>query len=162
VWTPISFGDSSRGYYDPAADRQAIINDYDNAIHFNSRIFWTNLISETLSPKTIYVYTSDHGQTLGENGAVASHCGPGKNEATVPLFIIADPGLSVSADTTYPAAHVNIFATLLDLMDFPETSRSYSYAPSLLKAKGSDSVPRSYFVGDLHSSTFGQKYPYDE
>lgn len=162
IWLPVSSGDDKSATYESGDDREALINNYNNAIHYNSQSFFTSLLSEGLAENTFYVYTSDHGQTLRENGAVASHCSNTKSEAIVPLFIIAEPQKLSATDTNFKASHSNIFATLLDLMDFPENERKYNYALSLFKAKAADSQPRFYFVGSLYSSEFGGKYLYDE
>lgn len=61
----------------------------------------------------------------------------------VPLFMIGKLGNEI--DTKFKAAHDNIFATLLDLMNYPEALRNRAYAISLMKAKESDSRER-YFV----------------
>ena len=160
-FSPVSDGDNSRGYYDLSVSREAMINDYDNAIRFNSDVFFENLAGEKLPKNTFFVYTSDHGQTLRENGATVSHCSNTKPEAVVPLFIVAEPEILPEIDTGFKAAHSNIFATLLDLMKFPESERKPDYAVSLFKAAAADSQPRFYFSGDLHNPVFGQKYLFD-
>ena len=137
------------------------MNSYDNALLYNLQSFFSPLVEQGLPDKTVIIYTSDHGQTLGENGALVSHCSTTRNEAVVPLFVIGDDVRITSADTSYKAAHQNLFATLLDLMNVPNDVCGYSYAPSLLAARGNDSAPRSYYAGDLHSSAFGQSYPFD-
>lgn len=162
VFSPVSAGDNSRGYYDLSISREAMINDYDNAIRFNSDSFFENLVGENIPQNTFFIYTSDHGQTLRENGATVSHCSNTKPEAVVPLFILAEPQILPEVDTKFKAAHSNIFATLLDLMKFPESERKNVYAVSLFKAKAADSQPRFYFAGDLHNPVFGQKYLFDE
>lgn len=162
IWLPISSGDDTTAFYSSNIDRETLINTYDNAIRYNSVSFFTALLGEGLAKNTFYVYTSDHGQTLRENGATASHCSNTKSEAIVPLFIIADPQNLPEVDTNFKASHSNVFAALLDLMNFPESERKYNYALSLFKAKAADSQPRFYFVGDLHDSGFGGKYLYDE
>ena len=161
IYLPVADADDSRGYYDLNVSREAIVNDYDNAVRYNSNIFFTNLVGEQIGNDTFFVYTSDHGQTLRENGKIVSHCSDSKPEATVPLFVVAAPENLPAADTAFKAAHSNIFATLLDLMNFPENERKYDYAVSLFKAKAADSQPRFYFSGDLHNDTFGGKYLYD-
>ncbi len=160
VWSATNISDDSTAFYDKNVSQESLINSYDNALLYNSESFFNNLLSQNLSANTFYVYTSDHGQTLLENGAIASHCSDTKPEAIVPLFIIGN--LQNQVDTKYRASHSNIFATLLDLMNFPESERKFSYATSLFKAKESDSKPRFYYTGDLHSTSFGGKRQFDE
>lgn len=162
VWTPTSQGDHYTGWYRNNSDNSTIVNNYDNAIRFNSQKFFSTLFINGVAKDTFYVYTSDHGQTLSENGEKVSHCSDAKSGATVPLFIIANPETISVADTAYKATHSNIFATLLDLMNFPENKRKYNYALSLLKAKAVDSQPRFYYSGNLYNENSGRKYLYDK
>ncbi len=113
---------------------------------------------ETLA-NTTFVYTSDHGQTLSENGETWPQTGPTRNEARVPIFIIQADHLKV--DTTYKASHQNLFATLLDLMKVPQENRRFPYAVSLLQATASLSQPRYYIVGDINSRLRSWLYNFD-
>ncbi len=86
------------------------------------------------------VYTADHGvpyypQTDAEWWTAAG----------VPLLMLGD--LRPAVATSYRASHINLFATLLDLMGFPETERPFSYGRSLVAARGSDRDPRLVFAG---------------
>jgi lipid A ethanolaminephosphotransferase len=160
VWQPALYGADDSGFYG-SVDHDQLVNSYDNALLYNLQSFFSPLVEPGIPDGTVIVYTSDHGQTLGENGAVVSHCSTTRNEAVVPLFVIGGDARLTSADASYKASHENLFATLLDLMNIPDTARQYPYAVSLLKAHGDDSTPRSYYAGDLHSSSFGQSYPFD-
>lgn len=161
-WTPVSDDAGSRGRYDPqATERSLIVNDYDNAVRFNSESFFRALLESGVPKNTVFLYTSDHGQTLGENGSRVSHCSNSKPEAAVPLFIIADSASAPPVDADYKASHANIFPTLLDLMGFPKSERRASYALSLFEARAKDSQPRFYFVGDLHGGAGSGKYAFD-
>jgi glucan phosphoethanolaminetransferase (alkaline phosphatase superfamily) len=124
----------------------AFINSYDNAIKYNLDNFFKNLASDynKLPNETVIIYTSDHGQTLSEDGLKYSHCGNNPKEAIVPLFMLGN--LETKVDTSFKASHANLLATMLDLMHYPEQMRKHDYAISLLKAKASDSKER-YFVG---------------
>lgn len=137
-------------------------NNYDNAVLFNSQSFFINLFAGGIAADTFYIYTSDHGQNLGENGKPLTHCSTSKNEANVPLFIVADPQIMPETDTSFKASHSNIFATLLDMMNFPENERRQPYSISLFKAKASDSVPRFYFEGNLNSRFSNGLHTFDE
>lgn len=149
--------------YTPEIDGNELKRQYDEAIKYNSESFFTELIKNIdFSQNTIFIYTSDHGQTLREAGATASHCSHTKPEAGVPLFLLSSPENLPEVDTNYKASHANILATLLDLMKFPDDKRKYNYAISLLKAKPIDSRPRFYYVGDLHNTVEGRKYAFDD
>jgi len=58
-------------------------------------------------------------------------------------FIIE--GDTTGPDTNFRPMHANIFATVLDLMNYPDNLRSHPYAISLLRARTTDSVDR-YFI----------------
>jgi glucan phosphoethanolaminetransferase (alkaline phosphatase superfamily) len=140
------------------------INSYDNAIKYNLETFIRILDSSRQRSQTFIVYTSDHGQTLGEHGERYTHCGQSPittqpTEANVPLFLIAP--VPILLDTQYRASHANIFATLLDLMNFPKSERRYLYAPSLLDAKRTDSQPRYFYVGGLDQRVFSGPVLFD-
>jgi glucan phosphoethanolaminetransferase (alkaline phosphatase superfamily) len=150
VWLPTGVDDDASAFYSQKTDVEKLRNDYDNALLYNSQSFFKNLVAENLNQNTFFVYTSDHGQTLMENGETVSHCSNTRNEAAVPLFIISNSSLLTNADTNFRASHANIFATLLDLMDYPADKIKNDYSISLLKAKENDSQPRSYYFGDLH------------
>lgn len=135
-------------------------DNYDNAIFYNSESFFQPLVGNELPAETVFVYTSDHGQSLQPN--LAPHAGDSKNEALVPIFVIGKDERLAFADTNYAASHRNLFATLLDLLGFPKEFRAQQYAPSLLEAKSKDSKPRTFFVGNLSGAFGGKKMIFDE
>lgn len=128
--------------------RQAVINTYDNALCLTLNPFFEKLLPEMACPdRTIILYTSDHGQAFGEGGHYF-HGGSEKTMATVPLLLISSQALD--CDTRFRASHFNLFATMLDLMGFPEKERACGYEPSLLGARQGEGGPRRYFTGPLH------------
>lgn len=143
AWKPSS---TEVSYDALASDREAFINTYDNAIKYNLDSFFRVLTSDhdPLPNNTVIIYTSDHGQTLNEDGERRSHAGRTLKEAEVPLFILGETGTKV--DTGFRAEHANIFATLLDLMNYPPELRRHPYAVSLLKATASSSADRFFIV----------------
>ena len=153
-WTPVLQGTE----HDPA-QRVGLVNAYDNGLRYNLEGFFRALLDgSTVLDRSTILYTSDHGQTLAEHGETYPHYGASRNEARVPLLMIAKERYAV--DTRYRASHSNIFATLLDLMGFPEPERQERYALSLLRATEADSRPRHYFVGPLDGGGAGYK-PFD-
>ena len=113
--------------------------------------------------RNLLIYTSDHGQTLSEHGERYTHCGTSVDtaptEANVPLFIISREPLTV--DTGFRASHANLFATQLDLMNYPKSERRHQYAISLLEARSSDSKTRYFWVGDLYEKAFNTRLAFD-
>lgn len=134
---------------------ERVKNAYDNGIHYNVDSFFKKLLpnGEEDLENAIYLYTSDHGQTLFEGGIDWLHCNYTIQEASVPLLILGK--LPHEVDTAYPAGHSNLFATLLDLMNIPDEARLHAYAPSLLRARAADRSDRYYYSGD------GQKMNFD-
>ncbi|MEM9773629.1 MAG: sulfatase-like hydrolase/transferase [Chloroflexota bacterium] len=123
-------------------------NAYDNGLAYNSETFFTRLLrDESILDNTVILYTSDHGQNLGEDEDNWSHCGDSKWEVQVPLFIIGT--VPTTIDPSFKAHHFNIFSTLLDLMDVPNDLRTQNYPISLFEATFADSAPRYYLTGYL-------------
>ena len=56
--------DSMPADYDPSIDEKAIAKLYDASIAYNIGSFFSTLLASGPAPDTIYIYTSDHGQTL--------------------------------------------------------------------------------------------------
>jgi glucan phosphoethanolaminetransferase (alkaline phosphatase superfamily) len=142
-------------YEIPPADQiNAVVNSYDNSLRYNLDGFFTKLANDyaNLPNNTVIVYTGDHGESFFENGR-AGHGGDTVGEAEVPLFML---GLSDrNVDTAFKASHHNLFATLLDLMNYPEELRNVNYSISLFKARSADSRPRFFNPGP------GKKVPFD-
>jgi glucan phosphoethanolaminetransferase (alkaline phosphatase superfamily) len=137
-----------------------LIDSYDNALLFNVDGFMRRLIPDLdrfreTTERTVYIYTSDHGQSLLENGAQSLHCGKTKPEARVPLIIIGKLGKPV--DNSYRASHSNILPTILDLMAVPDHLRAHPYNVSLLSATKEQSQERFYFNGQTN-----EVFKYDE
>jgi lipid A ethanolaminephosphotransferase len=141
---------------DPAG-REKLVNTYDNGIRFQVDEFFRELVSETTNQNYVVLYTSDHGQTLAEQGQIYTHLKPDKVIVDVPAFFVFGrqydkkesltgicPGIRVS--------HLNNFATLLDLMDVPMSLRVRSYDKSIFSLTAEDNRERYYMSGSLHGS----------
>ena len=148
IWTP----QWTSGSWD-ARRTLEIVNSYDNALRYNLEAFFRRLFPGLEIPEdTIFIYTADHGESLAEHGEEVAHCGLGRQEAMVPLIMFGYQGPPL--DTNFRASHQNLFATLLDVMGVPESSRMRTHARSLLRAAAADSRPRFFFGADL-----GQRQP---
>lgn len=138
-----------------------LINSYDNGVRYNVESFFQILLKDqSLLENTTIVYTSDHGQNLGEVQGQASHCGRSKYEVQVPILLIGN-NLPDKIDTNFKAHHMNIFSTVLDLMSVPSEMRVVNYPLSLLQATEKDSTKRYYMAGDENIFT-GNVTPYDD
>ena len=143
VWQPVYHFQEQ--YEIPPADKlQAVVNSYDDSLKYNLDEFFKKLAPDYahLPNDTVIVYTGDHGESFYENGK-AGHGGETPGEAEVPLFILGMPQLK--PDLSFKASHHNLFATLLDLMSYPEELRpAGEYSISLFKATSNDSKPRFF------------------
>lgn len=135
---------------------ELVINAYDNGIRFNVDNFFEHLLlgRSIIPPDIIYIYTSDHGQTLFENNESWLHCNFTKREASVPMLILGH--LDKAVDTTYQASHSNILPTILDLMNVPLSNRVQKYNKSLLTATSEDSKNRQFTDGAYRINDFDQ------
>ena len=86
---------------------------------------------------TIFIYTSDHGESLGEHGLWHKN-NLYDGAARVPLIMMG-PSIPKGARVTSPVGHVDVVATLLEWAKIkqPPELRGYSLAP-LLKGKSDD------------------------
>jgi glucan phosphoethanolaminetransferase (alkaline phosphatase superfamily) len=155
LWQPVMKASES---LDPSpAGREKLVNTYDNGIRFQVDEFFRLFVSETTNQNYAILYTSDHGQTLAENGQVYTHMKPDKEIVDVPDFLVSGerydkkelldgiaPGIRVS--------HLNNFATLLDLMGVPISLRVRPYDKSIFSLTAEDNRVRYYMSGSLHGS----------
>ncbi|MBA4373467.1 MAG: hypothetical protein C0402_11480 [Thermodesulfovibrio sp.] len=154
IWRPVM--EASEPIDTSAAGREKLVNTYDNGIRFQVDEFFRVFVSETKNQNYILLYTSDHGQTLAEQGQVYTHMKPDAVIVDVPEFLVLGerygrrnllagipPGVRVS--------HLNNFATLLDLMAVPMSLRVRPYETSIFSLAGENSK-RYYMTGSLHGS----------
>ena len=155
VWKPVL---GATEPIDPSpTGREKIVNTYDNGIRFQVDEFFRRFVSDTTNQNYVILYTSDHGQTLAEDGQVYTHGKPDKVIVDVPEFLVVGerydkkgalagirPGIRVS--------HLNNFATLLDLMNVPMSLRVRSYDKSLFSLTAEDNRERYYMSGSLQGS----------
>ena len=86
---------------------------------------------------TIFIYTSDHGESLGEHGLWYKN-NLYDGAARVPLIMMG-PGIPKDKRVKNPVGHVDVVETLLEWANIerPPELRGYSLAP-LLKGKSGD------------------------
>ncbi|MFO0553907.1 MAG: sulfatase-like hydrolase/transferase [Polyangiaceae bacterium] len=107
----------------PIAERRAR---YENAIHATDKAlagFFERFREQPSAARTVILYTSDHGESLGENGTIGHTISLFESEVHVPGYWFADEGTLPSearrnleehrALATY---HLDIAPTLLDVM----------------------------------------------
>lgn len=101
----------------PAADRQALIDGYDNSLSYlDAQIARLVKVLKT-SPagkNTIILITADHGEAFGEHGAYQHGNDLHREEIHVPL-IVCGAGIPAGKRIAPPVAIRKLFATVIDL-----------------------------------------------
>jgi len=101
----------------PAADRQALMDGYDNSLaYLDSQIgrLVKFLKSTPAGKNTIFLITADHGEAFGEHGAYQHGNDLHREEIHVPL-IVYSPGIPAGKRIAPPVAIRKLFATVIDL-----------------------------------------------
>lgn len=155
IWKPVM--EASEPIEASAGGREKLVNTYDNGIRFQVDEFFRVFVSETTNRNYVILYTSDHGQTLAQDGQTYSHMKSDSVIADVPAFLVSGdqygkkdllagilPGIRIS--------HLNNFATLLDLMGTPMSLRVRPYEKSIFSLTADDNRERSYMSGSLHGT----------
>lgn len=105
------------GHALPAADRQALINGYDNSLAYLDaqigRLVHT-LESSPAGKNTIFLITADHGEAFGEHGAYQHGNDLHREEIHVPL-IVCGAGIPAGKRIAPPVPIRKLFATAIDL-----------------------------------------------
>ncbi len=140
-------GQNIEGPFVPASeakhDRTAHFNGYKNAVLKSDRAIADMLSAIQTAPfgaRTVVVYTSDHGEAFWEHGQGCEHgCSVFDEEIRVPTWIDAPPNTlsddeltALHSAKTTPIFHVDLAATLLDLLGLWETSGVAPYRRFML------------------------------
>ncbi len=90
---------------------------------------WNELEQTGQLENTIFIYTSDHGESLGEHGLWYKN-NLYDNAANIPL-VIAGPGIPEGRIVDTPVAHVDLAYTILELAgaETPSDLRGHSLLP---------------------------------
>ncbi len=155
IWKPVM--EASEPIDPGATGREKLVNTYDNGIRFQVDEFFRVLISETTNRNYVILYTSDHGQTLAEQGQVYTHMKPDEVIVDVPGFFVSGErysrkGLLADIPPGIRVSHLNHFATVLDLMGVPDSLRVRPYDKSIFSLTAGDNRVRTYMSGSLHGS----------
>ncbi len=112
-------------------NKDRVLNSYANSIRYNVDLFFKYFLKETNFYKrknTLLIYTSDHGQSMLENGRKATHCdstNPPLTQGIVPLLVFNTQNnntelLGLSKDIY---SHYQIFPTILHYMGYKNLHR---------------------------------------
>jgi glucan phosphoethanolaminetransferase (alkaline phosphatase superfamily) len=116
------------------------VNSYRNAVRWSVDGFFGRLLDDVDLSNTAVIYTSDHGQRLGDGRM--THCtveNPDPRQGLVPLFVVTgneelkERLASGARLNRARASHFAITPTLLDLMGYPRQSVRSSFGPSLFE-----------------------------
>jgi glucan phosphoethanolaminetransferase (alkaline phosphatase superfamily) len=159
IWRPVM--EASEPIDPSATGREKLVNTYDNGIRFQVDEFFRVFVSETTNQNYVILYTSDHGQTLAEQGQMYTHMKPDKVIVDVPEFLVVGErygrkGILAGIRPGIRVSHLNNFATLLDLMGVPMSLRILPYDKSIFSLTAEDNSVRYYMSGSLHG--FGANY----
>lgn len=139
------FTPAGADFQNPSAHAREVRNAYDNTIHYTDE-FWRRLCSLLQGRPFVYVYVSDHGEYLGQNGIwgrgglgssrVAYHdtagCRVGMFVVTSPEFEALHPHVAEAVrqlrnHASLTVGHEHVFHTLLGLFNI----QTCYYDPSL-------------------------------
>ena len=108
---------------------------------------WDALEGSEQLGKTVFVYTSDHGESLGENGLWLKN-NLYEGAVHVPL-VVAGPGFPAGRRVEHPVGHVDLVSTLCEAAKTPAAGiRGHSLLPMFL---GSGGRHPDYVFSECHS-----------
>jgi glucan phosphoethanolaminetransferase (alkaline phosphatase superfamily) len=142
---PVPFEDRYRG---------EIVNSYDNAVGYFDR--YVSALVSSLHKPTLIIFTSDHGESVGDDGRWG-HCSAGPEQLRVPLYFIAtDATVAAAAGLDRldrlrdaPISHDHLFATLLDYLGQDVGSLPWPYPPGLRQLDGAGVPVRQSLVSEV-------------
>ncbi len=138
-------------------NKEKIFNSYANAIRWRVDEFFKYLFEKTdilNRDDTIIIYTSDHGQSIVENGVLATHCtanNPPITQAVVP-FILFVKDKNLLSDNIFKmknkATHYMMFPTTLRWMGYTTKCTTL--------CNGSTRDKQEFFSGDVFGRGSGK------
>jgi glucan phosphoethanolaminetransferase (alkaline phosphatase superfamily) len=151
TYRPDNFG--APAPFDTRHQRE-ITNSYDNSILYFDRFM--KALFGALKKPTLVVFTSDHGESLGEGGSWG-HCSASAEQVLVPLmFIATDQNVArsarldlLSANSDFPVSHSNIFATILTYFGYDPSRLDFSYPHGLESLARNQERDRSVLVSEI-------------
>jgi lipid A ethanolaminephosphotransferase len=132
------------------------IGSYKNAVSWNVDGFFRYVLQEGDFRRALFIYTSDHGQTLwADSTRLWRHCGdnPPPDEVWVPLLTVTGDDAfaaqlrSSAARSFNQATHFDIFPTLLITMGYRASEVHARYGSTLLNIPSSRQ--RQFVTGDV-------------
>jgi hypothetical protein len=124
--------------------RKRYINDYCNSIEWNVGKFFDSALQDGLPAGSTIIYTSDHGEALGNRSPLlfghGRSDGPAPEEGAVPMVVISAPGEGArwvsAAASGRGASHYQVFPTILQLMGYDKGRVASSFGSALDASAG--------------------------
>ncbi|MFB3881820.1 MAG: sulfatase [Armatimonadota bacterium] len=105
-----------------AADLQYLVDLYDGEIHHTDRylgLFFEWLLAQPWPRDTVIAITADHGEGLGDHGAITHGGSPYRSAVHVPLILFSRDGRWGARRVREPVALTDLMPTLLELAGAP-------------------------------------------
>ena len=108
------------------ADNYKFFNQYQNSVHqqdWHVKAFLDHLQKLPAGPRTVILYTSDHGEAFREHGNMGHTSSVLEEEIHVPGWVYAPPGTitdeeraTLASKSREPLTHLDFMHTILDLL----------------------------------------------
>jgi arylsulfatase A-like enzyme len=127
------------------------MNAYDQEIRYTDdevRTLWREIERLGLAENTIFIVTSDHGESFMEHGYFGHGAHPHEAVVRVPL-IVRGPGVANGVRVAEPVGHVDLAPTILDLMGIDASLEQFqgrSLAPELRASNREAEAVGTYFT----------------
>jgi len=118
-------------------DNYKFFNQYQNAVHqqdWHVKAFLEHLQQLPAGPRTVILYTSDHGEAFREHGNMGHTSSVLEEEIHVPGWIYAPPGtisdderLAIESKRNLPLTHGDLTQTMLDLLGVHDSTEIQGY-----------------------------------
>ncbi len=108
---------------------------------------WDAIKASSQSDNTVIIFTSDHGETLGDHGLLYKGCRFYEGLIRVPLIFHFPPAFATAHKYEHPVELLDLSATLLEIAGaaIPDDHQGYSLMP-VLKKETDASTPVRDFV----------------
>lgn len=122
-------------------DSLTLLNSYKNAVYFDDSEIGkvlTSMENRGLWDNTILIITGDHGEEFYESGFWGHTSSFSTYQTKVPLLLYIPHKAPGKVD--YLTSHIDIVATMLELLGYESDIPSYSQGQSLLEGQGHDYI----------------------
>jgi len=138
-----NFDGTAQEYFGSRSDStvEAVREEYREGVHQDAETFLErldHLKSEGILDDTLVIYTSDHGELLGEGG-MFGHNGPIRPELVFVPTVFIHPDIPAE-ESDEEFGHTELLSTILNVLNVSEDERPVIYQPST-----SDDVSFSFY-----------------